>query len=117
MDRQFELVPVPDAQSALAALPGAEKRVCWIGEPAPPNADWSHNPPQLLLELEQVRCRKSPYEVECLREATRRGVAGHLAAEKAFRAGGSELTIHLAFLGASGQSESGPALRQHRRAE
>jgi Xaa-Pro dipeptidase len=102
---RFELVPVPDAQSALAALAG-EERVCWIGEPAPPNTDWSHNPPQLLLDLEQVRCRKSPYEVECLREATRRGVAGHLAAEKAFRAGGSELAIHLAFLGASGQSES-----------
>ncbi len=33
-------------------------------------------------------------------------MAGHLAAEKAFRAGGSELDIHLAFLGASRQSEA-----------
>jgi Xaa-Pro dipeptidase len=104
--REFELVSVPDAQSALAALPGSGERVCWLGEPAPPHLAWSHNPAQVLLELEQLRCRKSPYEVGCLREATRLGVAGHLAAEKAFRAGGSELAIHLAFLQASRQSET-----------
>jgi Xaa-Pro dipeptidase len=103
---QFELIAVPDATSALAALPGTEERVCWLGEPAPPHAGWIHNPPTLLLELEQQRCRKSPYEVKCLKEATRLGVAGHLAAEGAFRAGGSELGIHLAFLGASRQSEA-----------
>jgi Xaa-Pro dipeptidase len=103
---QFEVVSVPDAQSALAALPGGEERVCWLGEPAPPHPGWMHNPAQMLLELEQLRCRKSPYEVDCLREATRLGVAGHLAAEQAFRAGGSELAIHLAFLGASRQAEA-----------
>jgi Xaa-Pro dipeptidase len=103
---QFELIAVPDAKSALAALPGAQERVCWLGEPAPPHAAWIHNPPALLLELEQLRCRKSPYEVQCLKEATRLGVAGHLAAEAAFRVGSSELGIHLAFLGASRQSEA-----------
>ena len=45
------------------------------------------------------------------------GVAGHLAAERAFRPGGSELDIHLAFLAASRQMRSGTALRQHRGAE
>jgi Xaa-Pro dipeptidase len=103
---QFELISMPDAQSALAALPGGKERVCWLGEPAPPHSSWIHNPASVQLELEQLRCRKSPYEVQCLREATRLGVAGHLAAEKAFRAGGSELGIHLAFLGASRQSEA-----------
>jgi Xaa-Pro dipeptidase len=102
---RFDLVPVPDTQSVLAALPGGGERVCWIGEPAPPHPDWLHNPAQVLLDLEQLRCRKSPYEVDCLREATRLGVAGHLAAERAFRTGGSELAIHLAFLGASRQAE------------
>jgi Xaa-Pro dipeptidase len=104
--REFELVSVADAQSALAALPGGGERVCWIGEPAPPYPGWLHNPAQVLLDLEQLRCRKTPYEVDCLREATRLGVAGHLAAEKAFRAGGSELAIHLAFLQGSRQSEA-----------
>ena len=103
---QFELIAIPDAKSALAALPGAQERVCWLGEPAPPHSGWGHNPATLMLELEQLRCRKSPYEVQCLKEATRLGVAGHLAAEGAFRAGGSELGIHLAFLGASRQSEA-----------
>jgi len=102
---QFELISVPDAESALAALPGREQRICWIGEPAPPFQEWSHNPTRLLLELEQLRCRKSPYEVACLRVATRRGVAGHLAAESAFHEGRSELDIHLAFLAASRQGE------------
>ena len=103
--QQFELVAVPDAATALAALPGREKAICWIGEPAPPFAEWTHNPAELLLELEQLRCRKSPYEVACLKVATRQGVAGHLAAEAAFREGRSELDIHLAFLAASRQGE------------
>ena len=102
---QFELVSVPDAAAALAALPGREARICWIGEPAPPFAEWTHNPARLLLELEQLRCRKSPYEVACLKVATDMGVAGHLAAEDAFREGRSELDIHLAFLAASRQGE------------
>ena len=114
---QFELVPVPDAQSALAALPGAGERVCWIGEPAPPHPGWSHNPPQLLLELEQLRCRKSPYEVGCLKAATRLGVAGHLAARKGL-SGRRQRTGHPPGLpGGQSPVRGGPALRQHRRAE
>jgi Xaa-Pro dipeptidase len=43
--------------------------------------------------------------VACLKVATDMGVAGHLAAEDAFREGRSELDIHLAFLAASRQGE------------
>lgn len=101
----FNWVEVPDAAAALALLPDPADRICWLGEPPPPHPKWTHNPPSLLLELEQLRCRKSGYEVGCIREATRIGVAGHLAAEHAFRQGGSELGIHLAYLAASRQSE------------
>ncbi len=103
---QFDLQAVPDPQSALAALPAGGERVCWIGEPAPPHPQWLRNPATVLLQLEQLRCRKSPYEVGRLMEATVLGAAGHLAAEQAFRAGGSELEIHLAFLAASRQCEA-----------
>jgi Xaa-Pro dipeptidase len=102
---QFELVAVADGKSALAALPGS-KRVCWVGEPAPPDPEWPRNPPQLLGELEQLRCRKSPYELACMREATRLGVSGHIAAERAFRQGRSEMDIHLAYLAACRQMDA-----------
>src|SRR3546814_9661509 len=38
-----------------------------------------------------------------MREATRRGVRAHRAAERAFRAGASEFGIHLAYCQAAGQ--------------
>ena len=41
-----------------------------------------------------------------MREATRIGVAGHLAAERAFRQGRSEMDIHLAYLAASRQMDA-----------
>jgi Xaa-Pro dipeptidase len=103
---QFEIVPVANSEAALSFLPGPQERVCWIGEPAPPHPGWAHNPSMLLLALEQHRCRKSPYEGACLREATRLGVAGHLAAELAFRQGRSEFDIHLAYLAACRQAEA-----------
>lgn len=63
------------------------------------------NPAALLDALHFPRARKTAYELECLRRATARGVLGHLAAERAFREGGSEFEIHLAYLAACGQQE------------
>jgi Xaa-Pro dipeptidase len=83
-------------------------KAAWIGEEMPPSSGWDHNPPALLARLEQARARKSAYELACLREASRVGVAGHVAAERAFRSGAAEFDIHLAFLAAVRQSD--PAL-------
>lgn len=55
------------------------------------------NPAALLTELNELRTRKSAWEVDNMRRATERGVHGHLAAERCFLAGGSEYDIHLAF--------------------
>lgn len=55
----------------------------------------------LLPRLNWPRLSKTPYELQCLVEATRRAAAGHKAAERSFRQGGSELDIHFAFLQAS----------------
>src|SRR3546814_12680879 len=54
-----------------------------------------------------------------MREATRRGVRAHRAAERAFRAGASEFGIHLAYCQAAGQDANEPpygnivALNEH----
>lgn len=102
----FDLEVVRDAAAACAAVTGLQDRVAWIGEPAPP-AGWLRNPADLLARLEQARCRKSHYELTCMREANRIAVAGHLAAEQCFREGGAEYDIHLAFLRAVRQPETG----------
>jgi Xaa-Pro dipeptidase len=53
------------------------------------------NPSSALNFLHYGRSVKTAYELECMRGASRRGVNGHRAAEKAFRAGKSEYDIHL----------------------
>lgn len=65
------------------------------------------NPPALVAACEQVRVHKTAYEIECLAEATRRAVAGHLAAAKFFAiAEPSELDLHLTYLATTGQDDS-----------
>jgi Xaa-Pro dipeptidase len=103
--RDFLLHAAPDSRSALAALPAPTGRAAWIGELPPPGNGREANPPPLLAELEELRCRKSGYELACLREASRIGATGHLAAERAFHAGASEFDIHLAYLGAVRQGD------------
>jgi Xaa-Pro dipeptidase len=95
---------VPTADAAVAALQDAGT-VAWIGESAPRD-NWQVNPERLLARLAQVRCHKTGHELACLREATRVGVLGHVAAEQAFRNGASEFDIHLAFVAATRQGES-----------
>ena len=63
------------------------------------------NPSTALNVLHYARARKTPYELECMRAASRRGVAGHLAAEAAFRAQATEFEIHLAYCSAVRQNE------------
>jgi Xaa-Pro dipeptidase len=105
---QFQLRAFPTGKAALqqAAQQPDGRRVAWLGESAPPVASWEANPPKLLARLEQLRCHKTPHELACLREATRLGVAGHLAAERAFRDGASEFDIHLAYLAAVRQTDA-----------
>lgn len=65
------------------------------------------NPRELLVLLDELRVRKTPYEVECLAEANRRAARGHEELRRLFRDGDhSELELHLAFLGATRQDDS-----------
>jgi Xaa-Pro dipeptidase len=56
------------------------------------------NPPELLGLLHHERAVKTPYELECLRQANRIGTRGHRAALEAFRAGASEYGAHMRYL-------------------
>ncbi|HET7656421.1 MAG TPA: Xaa-Pro dipeptidase [Luteimonas sp.] len=100
----FDIVVVRTPEEALQHLPADPGRCAIVGEPQSALGAWvPDNPPALVDYLEYHRAYKTPYEVAMMREATRRGVRGHRAAERAFRAGASEFGIHLAYCQAVGQ--------------
>jgi Xaa-Pro dipeptidase len=83
-------------------------RAAFIGAPFAELVGWGPgaiNPQHLLAQLDYSRAAKTPYELACLREANVLGARGHRAAERAFRAGGSEFEIALEFMKACGQRE------------
>ena len=98
----FDIVIVRSAADALAELPGGK---CAVIAPieAKPDAD---NPPAVIDYLHWHRSYKTPYELAWMREASRIGARAHRAAEQAFRAGQSELDIHLAYLAAARQIDA-----------
>jgi len=104
----FDIRIVNSPEAARAALPRSLADTAFIGAPFAALASWgvaAVNPAALLLQLDHDRAVKSDYELECLREANRIAARGHRAAERCFRAGGAELDIELAFLGACRQRE------------
>jgi Xaa-Pro dipeptidase len=104
----FDIVSCPDRAAARAALPGDLSRTAFIGAPFPELVSWgpvSINPEHLIAQLDYARATKTPYEVAALAEANVLGARGHAAAERAFRAGGSEFEIGLAFMAACGLRE------------
>jgi Xaa-Pro dipeptidase len=104
----FDIRPAQDRAAARAHLPKDLSRAAYIGESFPELAAWgvaAKNPPALMRRLDYVRAAKTPYELACLREASRLAVAGHRAAAHAFAAGASEFEIELAFLEACGLRE------------
>src|SRR5690606_25752337 len=92
---------------ALKHLPRNAGRCAILGEPQSALGRYGafrpNNPGPVLDYLDYHRAYKTPYEIEMLREATRRGVRAHRSAERAFRAGASEFGIHLAYCQAAGQ--------------
>lgn len=61
--------------------------------------------PSVWARLNWERSFKSPYEVECTLEATRKAARGHRAAKTAFEAGAAEREIYTDFLNATGDVE------------
>jgi Xaa-Pro dipeptidase len=106
--RHFDVHSAPDRAGARALLPADLSRAAYLGDAFPELAAWgvaAVNPAPLMRRLDYVRAVKNPYELTCLREASRLGALGHQAAAAAFAAGGSEFEIELAFLRACGLRE------------
>lgn len=102
----FDVKVVRDAASARALLPTLNVQVVLLAESAP-FADYAPNASaQLLARLHYPRAQKTAYELACMREASTFATRAHRAAERTFRAGGSEFDIHLAYLAAAEHSEA-----------
>ncbi len=86
-------------------------RVAFVGENVVRAENWglsrdACNAHALLTRLDQLRVRKTPYEVLCLAEANRRAALGHDVVRGAFESGdASELELHLLYLRATSQDD------------
>jgi len=106
--RHFELHAVSDREIARTLLPEDLSRTAYLGEPFPELVVWGvggRNPESLIHRMDYERAAKTPYELVCLREASRLGAIGHLAAKQAFDDGASEYDIEIAFMRACGHRE------------
>ena len=106
--RHFDVRTAPDLSAARAQLPADLSRAAYIGDGFAELTGWgvgAVNPQPLMRRLDYVRAAKTPYELTCLREASRLGALGHRAALAAFTNGASEFEIELAFLRACGLRE------------
>jgi len=100
----FDIVVIRTPGEALAHLPRDPERSAILGEAQSTlGAYVPNNPPAVVAYLEYHRAFKTPYEILMMREATRRGVRAHRAAEAAFRTGASEFDIHIAYCSAARQ--------------
>jgi Xaa-Pro dipeptidase len=105
--KPFDIEIIKKPEEAKQYLP-TSGRVAFIGEWDDAFKAWGKlesNPPELLNRLHFDRAWKTEYEIECIRAANELGARGHVAAEKAFRAGESEYEIHLAYLRATTHAE------------
>jgi Xaa-Pro dipeptidase len=106
--RHFEIHPVADREAARKRLPQSLARVAYIGDEFPSLPSWgvgAVNPRNLMRHLDYGRAPKAPYELACMREASRLGALGHRAAARAFTEGASEFEIELAFIKGCGLRE------------
>ncbi len=102
---QFDLIVVR-SPAELRSHTGAKGRWAVLSEPGPATEGLGdHDPPGVTAGLDYARAIKTPYEVECMAQATVAGVRAHRAAEQVFRAGASEYEIHLAYCRAAGARE------------
>ena len=103
----FDIEVIRSPEEAMQHLPKNAQRCAILGEAQSALGKYAafrpNNPQPVLDYLDYHRAYKTPYEIAMLRQATRRGVRAHRAAERAFRAGASEFGIHLAYCQAAGQ--------------
>ena len=104
----FDIRVVHDIDEIAAHLPADRDQCIFIGElhnDAHGMGVERVNPTTALNILHYGRGVKTEYEIECMRQASRRATTGHVAAERAFREGKSEFDIHLAYCRAVDHNE------------
>jgi Xaa-Pro dipeptidase len=90
-----EIVIISDSKQAQQHCMGLG-RTALIGSEAEDEA--VANPKELLAWLHFDRAVKSPYELACMRVASKLAARGHCAAYRVFWNGGSEYAAHMAYL-------------------
>jgi len=101
----FDISIISEPEQALQHLP-ASGALAIVGEADAALGSLQPNNPELLIHsLHYARASKTPYELACMREASRIAARAHLAARDAFLGGGSEAEIHRAYLLASGHTD------------
>jgi Xaa-Pro dipeptidase len=107
--REFEIKVIREPAEARALLEAGNPRLAFVGEPQAEHRTWTpfatFNPPALIAYLHYHRAAKTPYELGCMREASRLGALGHVAAAAAYHAGASEFEVHQAYCSAAGLRE------------
>jgi Xaa-Pro dipeptidase len=103
----FDIVTIRAPDEARAHLPKDPSRCAVVGEAHAAVGDMRpDNPPALMDLLHYRRAFKTPYEITMMRVASKVGVHGHRAAERAFREGLSEFDIHCEYLKATRLTEA-----------
>ena len=104
-DQGFDIIEYADIDEIKKTLAG--KNTVFINEVNTLEAaaeDW--NPQAVINQIDYQRRGKTAYEQACVREANRRAVPAHRAAQQAFMAGASEVQIAAAYLDACDCRES-----------
>src|SRR5439155_1141252 len=81
----FEVRTARDRAGARAQLPADLSRAAYIGDALPELTRFglgAINPRQLMRRLDYARAVKTPYELACLREASRLGARGRRLARR-----------------------------------
>jgi Xaa-Pro dipeptidase len=107
--RHFDIRVVNTTDEIAAHLPDDREKCIAIGEFDDESMTFGIervNPSTAINCLHYARGAKTDYELAVMRLASHRGVAGHVAAEAAFRDGQSEFDIHRAYCAAVGHIDA-----------
>ena len=84
--RHFDIRTTPDIGSTRKHLPADLSHVAYLGDNIAALQGWNVaavNPRRLMRHLDYGRAAKTPYELLCMREASRLGALGPIAASRA----------------------------------
>jgi len=108
----FRITEVVTTESAWQILKNVKGHIAFIGDEmsckqwhASGFSKTACDPKKIIDALNEMRTRKTPYEITCIEDANKITSAGFKRAYEKFMDGGSELDIHHAYLVGSKQTE------------